>query len=61
MYVNQVFTKVILREVTSMEKEHSITLIIEHIKGNGLMVYSQAMGYLLGLMGIGTKVNIEMD
>lgn len=35
MYANQVFTKVILREVTSMEKALLITLTIERIKENG--------------------------
>jgi hypothetical protein len=35
MYANQVYTKVILREVTSMEKELLIILTIERTKENG--------------------------
>jgi hypothetical protein len=60
MYVNQEFTKGISNEVTSMEKEHSITLIIGHIKGNGLTGYYQAMESLLGQTAIDIKVCIEM-
>jgi hypothetical protein len=60
MYVNQEFTKGISNEVTSMEKEHSITLIIGYIKGNGLTGYYQVMESLLGQMAIDIKVSIEM-
>lgn len=61
MYANPVFTKVISRKVASMEKAPLTILIIEHIKENGQMVYSRAMGSLLGQMETDTKVSIETD
>lgn len=61
MYANQVFTKVILREVTSMEKALLITLTIERIKENGQMGYSQVTEYLVGQMVTDMKASIEMD
>lgn len=61
MSANQVSTKVILREATSMEKGLLITQTIEPIKESGQMVYSQATGSLLGQMVTDTKESIEMD
>ena len=55
MCLNQEFTRVILKEETSMERGVSITLIIGPTKENGLMACFQATESSAGRMGTGMR------
>lgn len=61
MFANQVYIKVIFLVETLMDKVHSLILMEELIKVNGLMDCLQVMVFLLGLTVIVIKANISKD